>query len=94
MTQIITEEELQNAKNNAIGKRQFYKETNMLEASLNGYYELVGLGYDFEEKLIEQLKSITKEQILSAAAKYFSKPHALCVLAPKEHLKNANLLKL
>ena len=94
MSQIMSDEELKNAKNNAIGKRQFYKETNMLEASLNGYYEFLGLGYDFEEKLIEKIKTVTKEQIMQTAEKYFSKPHALSVLAPKEYLKNANLLKL
>lgn len=93
MTEIISETELENAKNNAIGKRQFYKETNLLEASLNGYYEFLGLGYDFEEKLISSIKEITKEQIIETASKYFAKNNALCVLAPKKYLLEADLLK-
>lgn len=92
MTELISDEELENAKNNAIGKRQFYQETNMMEASLKGYYEYLGLGYDREEKLIEEIKNITKENIIKTAAQYFSKPSALCVLAPKKYLKEANLL--
>ena len=60
MTEIISEEELENAKNNAIGKRQFYTETNILESSLMGYYEFLNLGYDFEEKLINSIKTTTK----------------------------------
>lgn len=92
MTEIISDEELENAKNNAIGKRQFYQETNLLEASLKGYYEYLGLGFDFEDKLIEKMKNVTKEDIINTAAKYFSKPNTLCVLAPKAHLENANLL--
>lgn len=92
MTEIISDEELENAKNNAIGKRQFYQETNLLEASLKGYYEYLGLGFDFEDKLIEKMKNVTKEDIINTAAKYFSKPNALCVLAPKTYLENANLL--
>ena len=92
MTEIISEQELEDAKNNAIGKRQFYQETNLLEASLKGYYEFLGLGYSFEEKLIESIKQITKEQIIETAQKYFSKSSALCVLAPKKYLEEANLI--
>ncbi len=92
MTEIISDEELENAKNNAIGKRQFYKETNLLEASVNGSYEFLGLGYEFEEKLIENIKSVTKDQIINTALKYFLKNSALCVLAPKKYLLEADLL--
>lgn len=92
MTEIITDKELEDAKNSAIGKRQFYQETNLLEASLKGYYEFLGLGYTFEEELIENIKSVTKEMIICTAEKYFSKPNALCVLAPQKYLKEANLI--
>ena len=92
MTEIISEEELENAKNNAIGKRQFYQETNLLEASLKGYYEFLDLGYSFEETLISNIKAVTKEMILNTAEKYFSKPNALCVLAPRKYLEEANLI--
>lgn len=92
MTELISDEELENAKNNAIGKRQFYQETNMSEASLKGYYEYLGLGYDREEKLIEEIKNITKEDIINLSIEYFSKPNALSVLAPKKYLKEADLL--
>ncbi len=92
MTEIISDKELEDAKNNAIGKRQFYQETNLLEASLKGYYEFLGLNYTFEEKLIENIMSATKEMLIETAEKYFSKPSALCVLAPKQYLKDANLI--
>ncbi|MCD7779189.1 MAG: insulinase family protein [Candidatus Gastranaerophilales bacterium] len=93
MTEIISDEELENAKNNAIGKRQFYSETNLLEASLKGYYEFLGLGFDFEDKLIDSIKTVTKEDIINTAKKYFAVNNALCVLAPKKYLKEAGLLK-
>ncbi len=83
---VISDEELENAKNNAIGKRQFFTETNILEASLRGYYEFLELGYNFEEKLIEALKKVTKEDIMKTASKYFSQPNALCILAPEKYL--------
>ncbi len=93
MTEIISEEELENAKNNAIGKRQFYSETNLSEASQKGYYEFLGLGYDYEEQLINSIKSVTGEEIKQTAAEYFSANTALCVLAPKKYLLEAELLK-
>ena len=93
MTEPISDEELENAKNNAIGTRQFYSETNLLEASFKGYYEFLGLGYDFEERLISALKSVTKEELLEAASKYFMGNSALSVLAPENHLKAADLIK-
>ena len=92
MTELILEEELVSAKMNAIGKRQFYQETNMLEATLKGYYEFLGLGYDFEDKLIERMSNATSEELLNVAKKYFSVPTALSVLAPKKYLSEANLI--
>ena len=72
--------------------RQFYQETNTLEAILKGYYEFLGLGFDFEEKLIERMNNATSEELLNVAKKYFSVPTALSVLAPKKYLEEANLI--
>lgn len=88
----VSDEELENAKNNAIGKRRFYKETNLSEASLNGYYECIGLGYEFEEQLINKIRKITKERLQKAASEFLSTPSALTVLAPEKYLKEAGLL--
>lgn len=92
MTELISEEELENAKNNAIGKRQFYFETNMSEAVIRGLYQYWGFDCDFEEKLTERIKNVTKEDIINTAQKYFSKHNALCVLAPEKYLKEADLI--
>ncbi|MBQ9246124.1 insulinase family protein [bacterium] len=92
MTEVISEKELNDAKNSAIGRRQFYTETNLLEATLNGNYECVGLGYDFEENLIKSINSVTKEELIETAKRYFSGKSALCVLAPEKYLKEADLL--
>lgn len=92
MTELVGEEELASAKMNAIGKRQFYQETNMLEAILKGYYEFLGLGYNFEDKLIEKMNNVTSEDLIRVAKTYFSVPTALSVLAPKKYLSEANLI--
>ena len=83
----VTEEELQNAKNNLIGKRQFFTETNLQQASLMAFYEDKGLGADFEENLIQMINQVTTEDITRVANQYIKDPFVLTVLAPEEYLK-------
>lgn len=89
MTIPVSEKELEDAKNSVIGKRAFYSETNMLEASYTGLYECQNLGHDYEDKLIKALKKVTAEDILNCAKKYFSAPKVLTVLAPKKYIDEA-----
>ena len=55
---------------------------------------MLNLDFDYEEKLIDSIKNVTKEQIIETAEKYFSKSSALCILAPKKYLMEADLLKI
>lgn len=82
----VSEQELENAKNNLIGKRQFFTETNLQQASLIAFYEDKGLGSDFEEKLIDSIKEVTVEDIQRVANLCIKEPSVLTVLAPKEYL--------
>lgn len=83
----VDETELENAKNNLIGKRQFFTETNLQQSSLYSFYEDKGLGYDFEEKLIAAVKNVSSKDIQRAANEYLKDPHVLTVLAPGEYLE-------
>lgn len=83
----VGEQELQDAKNNVIGKRGFYFETNALVSSLSGVYEAQGLGYNYEEKFIKELQAVTSEDIQECAQTYFSRPKVLTVLAPASCLE-------
>lgn len=83
----VTEQELENAKNNLIGKRQFFTETNLQQASLIAYYMDKNLGADFETQLIESIKKVNIEDISRVANNYICGPSILTVLAPKEYLK-------
>ena len=83
----VTQEELENAKNNLIGKRQFFTETNLQQAGLIAFYEDKGLGADFEEKLIENIKKVTIDDIKRVANLCIKETNVLTILAPKEYLK-------
>ena len=83
----VTQEELENAKNNLIGKRQFFTETNLQQSSLMAFYEDKGLGANFEEKLIELVKQVSVQDIQRVANECIKAPFVLTILAPEEYLK-------
>lgn len=82
----VGDAELNDAKNNVIGKRGFYFETNALESSVTGLYEAQNLGCNYEEKFIETIKNVTANDIQECAKKYFSMPKVLTVLAPAKFI--------
>ncbi len=83
----VSEQELENAKKNLLGKREFILETNLQQASQIGFYEDKGLGCDFEEKLVEKIKNVSIKEIQKAADNYIKDPHVLVVLAPSKYLE-------
>ncbi|MCD8024591.1 MAG: insulinase family protein [Candidatus Gastranaerophilales bacterium] len=81
------QEELRGAIENYTGKyKYFYTQTNAQIASSNGWNYINGAGLDYNEKLIEQIKKITQEDIIEVTKKYLLKAPTTVVLAPGEYL--------
>lgn len=78
----VSDEELGNAKNNLLGKWAFAYETNSQQACSYAQYGILGLGFDFYEKIKEQIMHVTPEQIKYCAQKYFNGNYVLSVLKP------------
>lgn len=78
----VSDEELENAKNNIIGKWAFMQETNNQQACLYAHHAILGLGFDFNERLKEKIKIVTSEQLRNCANKYFNDKYVLAVLKP------------
>lgn len=79
---LVPETELHNAKNNYIGKLQYITETNAQQANQMAHYAIFGLGFDYKEKLIEQVKSVTSQQVQNIAKKYLNDISVISVLRP------------
>lgn len=79
----VSEIELENAKNNLIGKQQFVTETNMQQANQLAYYEIMGLGFDYQEKILERIKQVKVSQIQDCTKKYFSGNTVISILRPE-----------
>lgn len=85
-TEFVSDKELEDAKNNVIGKRKFFHETNSQKAYYLGYFENMGLGADFDYQVEENIHKVTKEDIMRVAKKYLSGASVVSLLAPKEFL--------
>ena len=78
----VSLEELDNARNNILGKWAFLQENNNQQATLSAHYAVIGLGFDFNEKTKQRIKEVTPEQIQSCAQKYFNDKYVLSILKP------------
>lgn len=78
----VSEEELENAKNNLFGKWAFIGETNSQQANWLAHYGIMGFGFDFHERAVEKIKKVTVKDIIDCANKYFNDIYLLSVLKP------------
>ena len=84
---LVSDVELNGAKENILGRLEYFSQTNMQLASIAGYDYIMGLGLDYEEKYREKLSLVTKEDVSKAAEKYLLNPAVISILAPEEYLK-------
>lgn len=80
---LVDDIELENAKNNFIGKQQFMTETNAQQVNQLAYFGIMNLGFDFQKKIIEKVKNVTSKQIQDCAIKYFGDNSVISVLRPE-----------
>ncbi len=87
MTTLVDKKELENAKNNYLGKLAFFHETNAQQGHYLGYYDIIGLGAKYDNELKDKVKKITPEDIKDVANKYLSLNSTISILAPEKFLK-------
>lgn len=72
--ELVTEEELELAKQLCIIMDQTSNQTNSNQAVDAAIAELYGLGYDYTEDYDERIREITREDVLRVAGKYLTNP--------------------
>ena len=79
----VSEKELNDAKNNLIGKCAFLEETNIQQACTFAKYGVIGFGFDYTDKMKEDVKNVSIEEILACAKKYFvNDKYVLSIIKP------------
>ena len=87
---LLSDEEIQTAKNKLLGQYALGKQTNSQLAQIFGWYETLGLGVEFDTQFQASIANVTAADAQSAACHYFSTPY-ISVLGPTEALKNLSL---
>ena len=77
----LTAEELQVSKNKILGQYALGKQTNGQIAQTYGWYEILGLGMDFDEAFPAAIAAVTIADVQAAAQRCFTEP-LVSVLGP------------
>lgn len=75
----LSEPSLQAAKNKILGQYALGKQTNGQIAQIYGWYEILGLGIDFDRQFQQLTDAVTTQDTLAAARRYLQKPYVSLV---------------
>jgi len=82
MNNKVPQEELSLAKQRLIGYLALTQETNSQRASQRGRYEILNKGDDFAEKYEKLVESVSADDIMKVANRYFKKPFVISIVEP------------
>ena len=85
-TELVSEAELQSAKNNILGKRAFLHETNSQQSHYLGYYELSGLGASYDKGIEDAILAVKADDVKAVAQKYLNDNYVISLLAPEKFI--------
>jgi zinc protease len=86
---LLTDEALQAAKNKTLGQYALGKQTNSQIAQLLGWYEILGVGADHDERYPSLIEQVTAEDIKRVGQTYFTEPVVSLVGPVEENAINA-----
>jgi len=84
-TVAMTEDELAICKSKLLGQYALGKQTNGQIAQVYGWYEVMGLGLEFDRQFVEAIEAVTEADVLNTAQKYLVTP-AISVVGSTEAL--------
>ncbi len=82
--EFVTDKELSEAKDKILGNFVLSVETNMDKAGIINSLEIDGREYTFLNRYQEVINSITAQDVINTANKYFSAPYVYTIVGPKE----------
>lgn len=78
-SELLSNDELQSAKNKLLGQYALGKQTNAQLAQVYGWYETLGLGIEFDIQFQQDVTSVTPEMAQAVALRYFIEPYVSLV---------------
>jgi predicted Zn-dependent peptidase len=84
----LSTDELQTAKNKILGQYALGKQTNGQIAQIYGWYEILGLGIEFDQEFSELIKKVSSKLAMTAANRYLQEPY-LSLVGQEEAITTA-----
>lgn len=81
-TEFVGSKELQEAKDKLLGHYIIGQETNLDKATTIGWFETSGRGYNFDSEYAKLINSVTENDIIETANKYFNDKYILSIVKP------------
>jgi len=78
----MTKDDLEASKNKLLGQYALGKQTNAQLGQLLGWYEILGLGVEFDQSFQETIRAITPDTVQAVAQRYLSEPFTV-LLGPE-----------
>jgi len=85
--EFVTDKELNEAKDKLLGNFVLSMETNMDKASVINSIEISGRDYSLIEKYPALINSVTVQDVIKTANKYFSQPYVFTVTGPVKSIE-------
>jgi predicted Zn-dependent peptidase len=80
---VLSPPEVQAAKDKLLGQHALGKQTTGQLAQTYGWYELMGLGLDFDREFHTAIEQLTPTQLQEVSQKYFAEPY-ISIVRPVE----------
>ncbi|MDJ0732955.1 MAG: pitrilysin family protein [Nostocaceae cyanobacterium] len=90
-TNPLEPEALQSSKNKILGHYALGKQTNAQIAQIYGWYEILGLGIEFDILFQQAIASVSAEDAIAVAMRYLGKPY-ISLVGQEEALNNTKML--
>lgn len=81
-TEFVGSKELQEAKDKLLGHYIIGQETNLDKAMTIGWFEASTRGYEFDEEYIKLINSVTENDIIDVANRYFNEKFIISIVKP------------
>ena len=80
--ELVTEKELCGAKENIQGRLEYFTQNNAQIAAVNGYNFMMGLGLDYNDKFMEEIRKVSAHDVSDMAKMLLSRPKLITIIAP------------
>ena len=82
----VSDEELIGAKENIQGRLKYFTQNNSQINAVQGYNFMMNLGLEYNERFMEEIRAVSKEDVQEIAKKLLSMPKLITIIAPQDAL--------